>query len=169
MRSSSKIRVYTNGIAVKGTGAYAYIVIESKEQSLTENGNGSLCVLSPSTLKAKFAQSGPAKDEMRMKMRAVYEGVRHCPDNMEVEVYTDNFLIDTAMRTTTREMEDGDIADRYRQYVAAHRISVVYRITKHYNGNDFPNNDHDEWTWLAYNLCENAIKKYDKEHKKDTK
>lgn len=161
MSSTSKIRVYTNGIAVKGTGAYAYIVLESENCGDFHGGT----MFAPSVLKAKFAQSGPATDEMRMKMRAVYEGVRHCPDGREVEVYTDNFLIDSALKTTTKEMEDGDIAERYRQYVAAHRIDVVFCITKYYNGNDLPNNDHDEWTWWAHQLCEDAVKRYNKEHK----
>lgn len=165
MNSISKIRVYTNGIAVKGTGAYAYIVLESKDCGEVQIGEGKGRMFAPSLLKAKFAKAGPATDEMRMKMRAVYEGVRHCPDGVEVEVYTDNFLIDTALKTTPRNMEDGDIAERYRQYVAAHRISVVYNITKYYNENDLPNNDHDEWTWWAHHLCEDAIKRYNKENK----
>ena len=168
MNSTSKIRVYTNGIAVKGTGAYAYIVIESKDCGDIRIGEGGGRVFSPSVLKAKFTQAGPAKDEMRMKMRAVYEGVRHCPDGVEVEVYTDNFLIDSAMMTTTAEMEDGDIAVRFRKYVSEHRITPVYIITKYYNEKDLPANDHDEWTWWAHQLCEDAIKRYKKEnHIKD--
>ena len=165
MSSNSKIRVYTNGIAVKGTGAYAYIVLESQCGQLAGE---KIIAFAPSVLKAKFAQSGPATDEMRMKMRAVYEGVRHCPDGREVEVYTDNFLIDSAMRTTTKDMEDGDIAERYRQYIAKHRITVVYIITKYYNEKDLPANDHDEWTWWAHQLCEDAVNRYKKEnHIKD--
>lgn len=165
MNSTSKIRVYTNGIAVKGTGAYAYIVLESENCGEVKMGDGRGQMFAPSVLKAKFAQAGPAKDEMRMKMRAVYEGVRHCPDNTEVEVYTDNFLIDSAMQTTRRDMEDGDIAERYRQYVAIHNVKPVFIITKYYNENDLPNNDHDEWTWWAHHLCEDAIKRYNKENK----
>ena len=69
MSSNSKIRVYTNGIAVKGTGAYAYIVLESKDCGEVNFGDGKGRMFSPSLLKAKFAQSGPATDEMRMKMR----------------------------------------------------------------------------------------------------
>lgn len=165
MSSNSKIRVYTNGIAVKGTGAYAYIVLESQCGQLAGE---KIIAFAPSVLKAKFAQAGPAKDEMRMKMRAVYEGVRHCPDNTEVEVYTDNFLIDSAMQTTTRDMEDGDIAERFRQYVAIHNVKPIYVITKYYNEKDLPANDHDEWTWWAHQLCEDAVKRYKKEnHIKD--
>ena len=100
-----------------------------------------------------------------MKMRAVYEGVRHCPDGAEVEVYTDNFLIDTSLRNTERNQEDGDIAVKYRQYIAEHRVNPAFVITKHYNEKDIPANDHDEWNWWAYHLCEDAIKKYKKEHK----
>lgn len=165
MKSNSKIRVYTNGLAIKGTGAYSYIVLESKDCGEVSIGDGRGQMFAPSVLKAKFTQAGPATDEMRMKMRAVYEGVRHCPDGVEVEVYTDNFLIDSAMKTTTREMEDGDIAEKYRQYLEVHKVEPVFIITKYYNGTEFPNNDHDEWTWWAHHLCEDAIKKYNKEHK----
>jgi len=160
--TSNKIKVYTNGIAEEGTGAYSYIVLESKNCGDVNIAGAEGCMYAPSILRAKFAQAGPATDDMRMKMRAVYEGVRHCPDGIEVEVYTDNFLIDSMMKTTAPHMQDGDIAERFRRYTAEHQIKVVYCITKHYNGNDFPNNDHDEWTWWAYHLCEDAIKKFNK-------
>ena len=168
MNSTSKIRVYTNGLVDDGVGAYAYIVLESKDLGTIDFGEGSGRAFAPSELKSKFSQAGAATDEMRMKMRAVYEGVRHCPDNTEVEVYTDNFLIDSAMKTTRRDMEDGDIAERFRQYVAIHNVKPVYVITKYYNEKDLPANDHDEWTWWAHQLCEDAVKRYKKEnHIKD--
>ena len=160
MNSTSKIRVYTNGLIVEGVGAYAYIVLESKNLGTIGFGDGCGAAFGPSSLKSKFAQSGPATDEMRMKMRAVYEGVRHCPDGYEVEVYTDNFLVDTALRTTEPNQEDGDIAERYRKYIAQHGIKPQFIICKHYNERDLPANDHDEWNWMAYHMCEKAIEDY---------
>lgn len=157
MNSTSKIRVYTNGLIDDGVGAYAYIVLESKDLGTIDFGEGSGRAFAPSELKSKFSQAGAATDEMRMKMRAVYEGVRHCPDGSEVEVYTDNFLIDTALKTTAPNQEDGDIAERYRRYVAQHGITPKFIICKHYNEKDLPANDHDEWTWLAYHMCEKSI------------
>lgn len=165
MNSTSKIRVYINGVVKEGVGAYAYIVLESKNCGEVQIGEGRGTMFSPSVLKAKFAQAGPAQDDMRMKMRAAYEGVRHCPDGMEVEIYTDNFLVDSALKTTLRNMADGDIAEKYRNYVYEHRCRPVYVITKVYNEKDLPANDHDEWTWWAYHLCEDAIKRYNKENK----
>lgn len=162
MNSTSKIRVYTNGIVNNGTGAYAYIVIESESAGEILGGQAH----KPSILRSKFAQAGPATEEVRMKMRAVYEGVRHCPDNSSVDVYSDNFLLKSIFETTLPNMQDGDIAERYRNYVFSHGITVNYIITKHYNERDFPNNDHDEWTWWAYNLCENAIKSFNKTNNK---
>lgn len=160
MTSTSKIRVYTNGITMNGVGAYAYIVIESKDCGVLDFGDGNGRMFAPSKLCSKFSQAGPAKEEMRMKMRAVYEGVRHCPDGSEVDVYTDNFLIDTALKTTEPNQEDGDIAERYRKYIAQHGINPQFVICKHYNENDLPANDHDEWTWMAYHMCEKAIEEY---------
>ena len=163
MNSTSKIRVYVNGMAINGVGAYTYIILESKVADEDLFGVD-MQTFAPSVLKAKFTQAGQSNDEMRMKMRAVYEGVRHCPDGAEVFVYTDNFLIDSAMQTTPREMEDGDIAEKYRQYLAVHGVTPVFVITKYYNEKDLPANDHDEWTWWAHQLCEDAIKRYKKEH-----
>lgn len=156
MNSTSKIRVYTNGLVQNGAGAYAYIVIESESAGEILGGHA----YKPSVLRSKFSQAGPAKEEIRMKMRAVYEGVRHCPDGYEVEVYTDNFLVDTALRTTEPNQEDGDIAERYRRYIAQHGIKPQFIICKHYNERDLPANDHDEWTWMAYHMCEKAIEDY---------
>lgn len=166
MNSISKIRVYTNGVEEEGTGAYAYIVLENKDCGTVKIEDGGGRIFSPSLLRAKFAQAGATTDEMRMKMRAVYEGIRHCPDGSNVEVYTDNFLIETTMRTSTRDMVDGDIADKYRRYIEEHRIHPTYFATKVYYKNDLPANNHDEWTWWARFLCEYAIKKYNKENKK---
>lgn len=159
---TSKIRVYTNGLVIGEVGAYAYIVLESPCKGEMKIGDGAGIAYGPSIVRAKFAQAGPATDEMRMKMRAAYEGVRHCPPGAEVEVYTDNFLVDPALRTTKREQEDGDIAVKYRQNIADSRVQPSFIITKHYNGKDIPDNDHDEWTWWAHHLCEDAIKKYNK-------
>ena len=50
MNSNSKIRVYTNGIAVKGTGAYAYIVLESQ---CSQIAGEKMIAFAPSVLKAK--------------------------------------------------------------------------------------------------------------------
>ena len=165
MNLISKIRVYTNGLIIDGVGAYAYIVLESPCHGEVKIGDGAGIAYGPSAVRTKFAMAGPATDEMRMKMRAVYEGVRHCQDGTEVDVYTDNFLIDTALRNTERNQEDGDIAVRYRQYVAEHRVQPSFIIIKHYNEKDLPDNDHDEWNWLAYHLCEKAIENYNNEHK----
>lgn len=165
MESISKIRVYTNGLVKDGVGAYAYIVLESKGTEV-EIAGAKGHMFAPSLLRAKFAMAGPCKDDTRMKMRAAYEGVRHCPNGVTVEVYTDNFLVDTCLRTTKATEQDGDIADRYRTHIANSRITAEYHITKVYNGKDLPNNDHDEWTWWAYHLCEDAIKRYNKGVKK---
>lgn len=167
MKSDSKIRVYTNGMVAKGAGAYAYVVLESKECGDVRIGDGFGRMSGPSKPRAEFAQAGPATDEMRMQMRAVYEGVRHCPDNAHVEVYGDNFLLECAFESVTRVMENGDIAERYRQYVAAHKISVSFVITNRYRADDLPCNDDDEWTWYAYHLCEKAIKRYNKGNKEN--
>ena len=164
MNSTSKIRVYTNGLVVEGVGAYAYIVLESKNLGTIDFGDGCGAAFGPSSLKSKFAQSGPATDEMRMKMRAVYEGVRHCPDGSEVEIYSDNFLVDTALNTTQPEQIDGDIAVRYRHYVAQHNIKPKFFTCRHYNERDLPANDHDEWTWLAYHMCEKEIENENDTH-----
>ena len=164
--TSNKIRVYTNGIVHEDTGAYAYIVLESKDCGEVEIAGAKGRMFAPSVLRAKFAQAGKATDDTRMKMRAVYEGVRHCPDNTTVEVYTDNFLIDTCLRNTKPTEEDGDIAVRSRQYVLEHHIEAQFIITKYYNEKDLPNNDHDEWTWWAHHLCEDAIKRLNKDNKK---
>lgn len=158
--TSNKIRVYTNGLVQKNVGAYAYIVLENENCGEVDFGEGKGRMFAPSSLKCKFAQAGPATDEMRMKMRAVYEGVRHCPDGAEVEVYTDNFLIDTTLNKTTPAEADYDIAIRYRQYVAQHGVKPQFILCKHYYENDLPANDHDEWAWLAYHMCEKAIKEY---------
>lgn len=95
-----------------------------------------------------------------MKMRAVYEGVRHCPDNAEVEICTDSLRMDFLLKTTRAGEENGDIAARYRRYVADHGISVHYCVTEAYNGDDLPANDHDEWTWWARHLCDDAIGRF---------
>lgn len=160
MNSNSKIRVYTNGLIIQGVGAYAYVVLENNSVGALDFGEGNGTAYGPSSLKSKFSQAGPAKDEMRMKMRAVYEGVRHCPDGAEVDVYTDNFLVDTALRITEPNQEDGDIAVRYRQYIAQHGIKPQFIICKHYNEKDIPANDNDEWNWLAYHMCEKSIENY---------
>ena len=166
MDSTSKIRVYTNGIEADGIGAYAYIVLEGKCLGDIKIGSGAGRAFAPSLLRAKFAQAGRAADDMRMKMRAVYEGVRHCPDGTSPEVYTDNFLISPALDTTKLGEEDGDIADRYRNYIAAHRITPQFMAAKVYNDRDLPANDHDEWTWYALALCKYAIRRFVKENKK---
>lgn len=160
MSSTSKIRIYTNGVITDGVGAYAYIVLESENLGIIDFGEGSGTAFGPTMLRSKFAQAGPASDVMRMKMRAVYEGVRHCPDGVEVEVHTDNFLIDIALNTTAPNQEDGDIAERYRRYIAQHGIKPTFILCKHYNERDLPANDHEEWTWLAYRMCEEAIESY---------
>ncbi len=165
MDSLSKIRVYTNGLVENGVGAYAYIVIENVIEDAKIVGLDTT-VINPSLLRAKFAMAGPCEDDMRMKMRAAYEGVRHCPAGTAVEVYTDNFLVDSCLDTIKAAEEDGDIADRYRKHLASSGIKATYHIAKVYNGRDLPDNDHDEWTWFAYHLCEDAIRKYNKEHKK---
>lgn len=165
MISNSKIRVYTNGIVKDDIGSYAYIVLENNSAGILETGNGGGRVFSPTILKAKFAQAGKTDKAVRMQMRAVYEGVRHCPDGSDVEIYTDNFLMDHIIETTQINEEDGDIADRYRRYIAEHRIIPHYNFTKVYNGNDLPDNDHDEWTWYAHWLCENEIKRFKKGNK----
>jgi len=163
--NSDKIRVYTNGVAAKGAGAYAYVVLESKDCGDVSIGDGSGRMFGPSRPRAEFAQAGAATDEMRMQMRAVYEGVRHCPDNAHVEVYGDNFLLECAFESVSKDMENGDIAERYRGYVAEHKISVAFFVTNRYKADDIPCNDHDEWTWYAYHLCERAIRQYNKENK----
>lgn len=165
MDSLSKIRVYTNGLVKDGVGAYAYIVLES-QGSDAEFSGVNVKVFTPSVLRAKFAMAGPCEDDTRMKMRAAYEGVRHCPDGSSVEVYTDNFLVDSCLETIKADEEDGDIAERYRRHIKDSGIKTEYCITKVYNGRDLPDNDHDEWTWWAFHLCEDAIKRYNKEHKK---
>ena len=161
MGSLSKIRVYTNGLVKDGVGAYAYIVLENPGAKIEGMDASVLC---PTILRAKFAMAGPCKDDVRMKMRAAYEGVRHCPDGTAVEIYTDNFLVDSCLETIDPAEEDGDIADRYRRHIAASGITAEYCITKVYNGRDLPDNDHDEWTWWAYHLCEDAIRRYNKEN-----
>lgn len=158
----SKVRVYTNGLVDDSVGAYAYIVLENVDCGPVKLGEGSGRLFAPSLLKAKFAQAGKADSEVRMKMRAVYEGLRHCPDGSEVEVYTDHFLMPHFFETVKADEADGDIAERYRRYVAEHRIVPTFCATKYYNGRDYPDNDHDEWTWWAHNLCEDAIKKFNK-------
>ena len=163
--TSNKIRVYTNGLVAEGVGAYAYIVLESVNCGEVQLGEGRGTMFAPSMLKTKFAQAGKATDETRMKMRAVYEGVRHCPDGAEVEVYTDNFLVDSCLKTIGANEQDGDIAERYRRYVSQHAITPVFHITDVYKENDLPSNDHDEWTWWAHHLCKDAIKRYFKENK----
>lgn len=165
MGSISKIKVYTNGLVKDGVGAYAYIVLEDRGEDVNLAGVD-VRVFAPSLLRAKFAMAGPCKDDMRMKMRAAYEGVRHCPNGTAVDVYTDNFLVGSCLEVTKPDEEDGDIADRYRKHLASSGIKATYYIAKVYNGKDLPDNDHDEWTWFAYHLCEDAIRKYDKEHKK---
>ncbi len=165
MESTSKIRVYTNGLVKDGVGAYAYIVLESQGEEI-EIAGAKATAFSPSLLRAKFAMAGPCKDDMRMKMRAAYEGVRHCPNGAAVEIYTDNFLVNSCFDSLKATEEDGDIADRYRRHIAASDIKVGYCITKVYHDKDFPDNDHDEWTWLAYHLCVDAIKRYNKGNKK---
>lgn len=163
MESLSKIRVYTNGLVKDGVGAYAYIVLESRGGEMEIAGE-KVTAFSPSILRAKFAMAGLCDDDMRMKMRAAYEGVRHCPNGTAVEIYTDNFLAGTCLETTKPTDEDGDIAERYRKYLATSGITVKFRTTKVYNGKELPGNDHDEWTWWAYHLCEDAIKRYNKEN-----
>lgn len=156
----SKIKVYTNGLVEDETGAYSYIVLECKSGGEIEIAGGRGQLFLPSILRAKFAQAGKATDDTRMKMRAVYEGLRHCPDGMEVEVYTDNFLMSNLLEITKPNEEDGDIAERYRKYIAEHHLTPQFSYTAVYNEKDFPCNDHDEWTWYAHWLCENEIKKF---------
>ena len=165
MTSTSKIRVYINGIVDEGVGAYAYIVLENKDCGVVQITNGKGRLFAPSLLRAKFAQAGKANDDCRMKMRAAYEGVRHCPDGAQVEIYTDNFLLDDMLQSTRPNDADGDIAQKYRDYIAAHGIRVSFVMTKTYHGKDYPANDHDEWTWYAHWLCENEIKKFKKTNK----
>lgn len=159
--TSNKIRVYTNGIADGDVGAYAYIVLESRNCGEVLGGT----MFAPSLLRSKFAQAGKSSSKDRMKMRAVYEGVRHCPDGTEVEIYTDDFLVDSCLKVTKATEEDGDIAVRYRQYIADHRITPKFIITKVYKDADLPDNDHDEWTWWAHHLCCDAVKRFRKENK----
>jgi len=161
----SKIRVYTNGLVEDGVGAYAYIVLETRCEKAQIDGLEAK-VFSPAILRAKFAMAGPCDDDMRMKMRAAYEGIRHSPNETDVEIYTDNFLVDSCLKTIKVTDRDGDIAERYRRYLADSGMTVNYCVTKVYNGNDFPANDHDEWTWFAYHLCEDAIRRYNKSNGK---
>lgn len=165
MTSTSKIRVYTNGLVDDGIGAYAYIVLENEDCGEVQIADGKGRMFAPTLLRAKFAQAGKADDDCRMKMRAVYEGVRHCPDGMQVEIYTDNFLLENVFNITKANETDGDIAQKYRTYIAEHGISVLFFITKVYHGRDFPDDDHCEWTWFAHNLCEDVIKRFKKENK----
>jgi len=164
MNSISKIRVYTNGLAIENTGAYAYIVLESQGANVNIAG-AEAAMFAPSVLKAKFAQGGKCSSPDRMMMRAVYEGVRHCPNGSSPEVYLENFLVPSMLEVAKAGEEDGDIAVKYRQYIAANRITPQFIIAKHYNGKDLPDNDHDEWTWWAHHLCEDAIKRFNKENK----
>ena len=50
MNSTSKIRVYTNGLVNEGVGAYAYIVLESKDLGAIDFGEGSGRAFAPSEL-----------------------------------------------------------------------------------------------------------------------
>ncbi len=168
MESLSKIRVYINGLVKDGVGAYAYIVLESQSGEV-EIAGAKATAFAPSLLRAKFAMAGPCDDDMRMKMRAAYEGVRHCPNGAAVEICTDNFLVDSCLKTIKATEKDGDIADRYRKYLATSGITTTFCIAKTYNGNDLPSNDHDEWTWYAYHLCEDAIRRHNKNNNRQTK
>lgn len=169
MEYTSKIRVYTNGVVMNGVGAYAYVVLENENCGEIEVGEAKGRLFAPSLLKAKFAQAGVAAEDVRMKMRAVYEGVRHCPDGRQVEVHTDNPLLNIILQDTKPDQEDGDIAVRYRQYIAEHKIQPQFVIVRTYCDRDFPNNDNDEWSWWAHTLCTDAIKKWQKEHRDYTK
>lgn len=150
--SLSNIRVYTHGYvdARSECGAYAYIVLSGKLPREPLN-----C----------FAQAGKTTDVMRMKMRAIYEGVRHCPDGVSVEIYLGDTLLTPVLETATGADFNADIAERYRRYIGEHRITPVFVQTKMYSDNDLPSNDHDEWVWYAHRLCEEAIEKHLKEQK----
>lgn len=148
-----KIRVYTHGAAHDGKGAYSYIVLENKDCGAAKIASGQGRLLAPTSLKAKFAQGGKADDEMRMKMRAVYEGLRHCPDGMPVEVFTGSALVKRSLDTTNEGEANWDIASRYRDYAAAHGIEPTFSISTLQIVDDLPDNDHDEWLWLAGQMC----------------
>lgn len=157
------IRVFTDGIVKNGIGAYAYAVVENKDGGQVQIGDSKgTMVFTSGFLRASYAQAGKTLDDDRMKMRAVYEGVRHCPDGVGVKVATDDFLMQAALKVTMPNQVNGDIAAKYRAYIEAHRISVSFALTDYYNGDDLPDNDHDEWTWYVRNLCEQAIKNYAK-------
>lgn len=164
--TSDRIRVYTCGLAIEGTGAYTYIVLENTDCGEVAVGDARGRLEGPTILRARFSQAGPAKSEERMKIRAVYEGVRHCPDGATVEIYTDCFIMQQILFTTKPTDADGDIVERYRRYIAEHRIMPKFFSTKVYNEKDLPCNDHEEWTWWAHDLCRDAIRRYDKENKK---
>lgn len=148
-----KIRVYTHGIAYEGRGAYSYIVLENRDCGEVAIASGKGRLLAPTSLKAKFAQGGKADDEMRMKMRAVYEGLRHCPDGSPVDVFTDSTLVKRSLDTTEEGEGNYDIASRYRGYLAAHGIQPMFALAALRILDDLPDNDHDEWLWMAEQMC----------------
>ncbi len=158
--TSDKIKVYVDGVIENDTGAYAYVVLESKNCGPINIAGADGRAYGPSELKARFGQAGKSNDRVRMSLRAVYEGVRHCPDGCEPEVYTESYFLDSILESTPANGKNGDIAERYRKYVAEHHITPVFIITDVYGGFDLPDDDHKEWTWMARNLCEEAIKTY---------
>lgn len=151
MKSNSKFRVYTGGIERKGIGAYSYVVLE------VEPGEHGGEIVS---MRSRFAQAGASKNALRMKMRAFYEGVRHCPDGAEAEVLSDYYSVKELLETTGRYDENGDIAERYRQYVGEHNVNPSFCLAEVYADDDLPCDGHQEWTWMANQLCEDAIKQY---------
>lgn len=151
--SPSDVCVYTHG-AVKGEyGAYAYIILDCKDYGLIDG----IQWRTPVTIKSKFVQGGKTTDSMRMKMRAIYEGVRHSPDGSTVKVYLGDNLLVTVLETAVSGDPNFDIAQKYRSYIQEHRITPVFEYTKMYSDSDFPCNNHDEWIWFAHQLCESEI------------
>ena len=158
--TSNKIRVYTNGVVHDGTGAYAYIVLEDKDLSTPAVASSvRIGLSSPSLLRAKFAQAGKSDSAVRMKMRAAYEGVRHCPDGRAIAIYTDEYLLQGYLDDEKLSASNNDIASKYRTYIVEHKLDVTFLFAETYKKDDFPDNDHDEWTWWAHSLCEDAIKR----------
>lgn len=148
--SLSDVRVYTHGLVSNGCGAYAYAVLGGDYPAEPLN---------------RFSQAGRATDAVRMKMRAVYEGVRHCPDGVRARVYVDDLALSSVLGTATGGDANADIAERYRAYIREHRITPAFVTAGAYLGDDLPCNDHDEWVWYSHQLCEDAIEKHLKEQK----
>ena len=151
MESTSKIRVYTAGIEKNGVGAYAYAVLE-----VTPGMRGGDVI----NVRSRFAQAGPCKNDLRMKMRAFYEGIRHCPDGTEPEVLSDCYPIKEMLYNTNKYSENGDIAERFRQYILEHNVRPSFCLTDIYAEDDLPCDGHQECTWMVNNLCEEAIERY---------